>query len=276
MNKIKAAVDYAIRGAEKMDEKSGYEANGKLYDKYMSNSVWDSFLATIPTDIQKKLTLEISSTPPKMASFGSSSRFAYNLLHGVDGIEFEYDAPTKVGNSAQLDAYLKGLSSEIFVEAKCHEIYDKNHRGGKAYSEVYKHLCKVDENFNFNPENFAFYYNGEEILRFDLKQLICHYLGLSSLILEGKIRPNICFLYLIYNPEMIAEHIDECSKQDVVKTYKDTLKEMEYFKEWLFDAVFEFQKSNLRTNIKIHPAVKYNFKFHLVDQVSYKEFFEQK
>jgi hypothetical protein len=75
---------------------------------------------------------------------------------------------------------------------------------------------------------------------------------------------------------MIAEHIDESSKQDVVKTYKDTLKEMEYFKEWLFDAVFEFQKSNPRTNIKIHPSVKYNFKFHLVDQVSYKEFFEQK
>ena len=265
MSKIKCLLDCAIRDDE--SGKGGYKKGEKLYPNYMSQDEWEEYLHRIPEAIQKAITKELAGNPPHMACFGSSCRMAYNLLKEVKGVEFEkvLSIKTSRGN-ANLDAYLKEAEAEICVEAKCHEIYEK-HKGCKAYIDVYKFLNERNEKFVFDAEKLTFTYDGEEIAYFDLKQLICHYLGISAAILRGKIGPDIRFLYLIYNPEKVAKLIDKRYSDKILAIYERVKEEMALFENWLFDAIFEYQKQ------KICPSsdVVYRFEFHRVDQESWRE-----
>lgn len=265
---IQKALDYAIRDAEKKNKQSGYKIGERIYHNYMHNDVWDKYLQGIPDDIKNRIKKELAGKPPHMASFGSSCRMAYNRLKKVKNIVFEYGLPTEVGGEAQLDAYIKAKKIEIFIEAKCREIY-KEHYGKKAYKEVYEFLHEWNPKFDFNKENMTFYYNDEAITYFDLKQLICHFLGIAAAILQHKIRPEVRFLYLIYNPEKIADDINELYKDKISTIYKRAKTEIGYFEIWLFDAIVEFQKKH---NLKISETLYYSFEFYVVDQDSCKEF----
>lgn len=294
------ALDYAIRDYE-CNEKSvgyGYEIAGNKYWNYLSNKSWEEFLKSISSLHRAQYNdadggeLKVKQGrwgiyPPKMASFGSSSRFLYNISKNIECFQFEKLLPTRVGGSANLDGYITRGDGDVFVEAKCREIYSshKTIEVSNVYEEIYKELQELYPKFSFKNNgrpikngkednehfNCTFKFNGKEIIHFDIKQLICHFLAISANILENEnANKNIKFLYLIFNPNEVIEQVEkESYKKQIIEIYGDTKKEItDYFDmELLFESIFEIQAKRLGLE-----GEKYSlFEFHLVDQYNYKE-----
>lgn len=105
IKKIEEAVDIAIRLSETNDN-AGYLIDGRTYGCYMSKERWEAFVEEMkecyPQHYERYAggkggeLLEKDNIPPKMASYGSSSRFVYNTLRDVPNIEFEKDCPKRV------------------------------------------------------------------------------------------------------------------------------------------------------------------------------------
>lgn len=271
-------LDYAMRNKENASYGVGYEIDNKKYDRYMSNEGWERYLAEMSEDHRNQYKdgdggeLKEGQYPPKMACYGSSSRIIYTCLREVGGIKFEHQLPTRVGSRpANLDAYLYTDRRDIFVEAKCREIYVKHGKvkASRTYCEVYEQIRDSLNNFAFDKEfvkkkngeidecnyYYSFFYCDKPIERFDIKQLISHFLGIAAGVLEGVIKDNIRFVYFIYNPK-------ELGNEALTGVYKDTINEKDKIdiKE-LFKAVFDFQKQNLQIE-KEMPK----FEFILADQ----------
>ena len=294
------ALDYAIRDYE-CNEKSvgyGYEIAGNKYWNYLSNKSWEEFLKSMSSLHRAQYNdadggeLKVKQGrwgiyPPKMASFGSSSRFLYNISKNIECFQFEKLLPTRVGGSANLDGYITRGDGDVFVEAKCREIYSshKTIEVSNVYEEIYKELQELYPKFSFKNNgrpikngkednehfNCTFKFNGKEIIHFDIKQLICHFLAISANILENEnANKNIKFIYLIFNPKEVIEQVEkESYKKQIIEIYGDTKKEItDYFDmELLFESIFEIQAKRLGLE-----GEKYSlFKFHLVDQYKYKE-----
>ena len=294
------ALDYAIRDYE-CNEKSvgyGYEIAGNKYWNYLSNKSWEEFLKSMSSLHRAQYNdadggeLEVKQGrwgiyPPKMASFGSSSRFLYNISKNIECFQFEKLLPTRVGGSANLDGYITRGDGDVFVEAKCREIYSshKTIKVSNVYEEIYKELQELYPEFSFKNNgrpikngkednehfNCTFKFNGKEIIHFDIKQLICHFLAISANILENEnANKNIKFIYLIFNPKEVIEQVEkESYKKQIIEIYGDTKKEItDYFDmELLFESIFEIQAKRLGLE-----GEKYSlFEFHLVDQDNYKE-----
>lgn len=275
-------LDCAIRDKEGKPYGEGYIiSKSKLaYDRYMSNDGWDRYLAEISEDHRNQYKDgdggEINEKsgrwgtyPPKMACYGSSSRIIYTLLRGVANIEFEKKFATLVGHTANLDAYLQTGYTDIFLEAKCREIYASHTKIdiGNVYKPVYEYIKQCNKKFGYSDEpskannkfRCSFYYDGKQIIRFDIKQLICHFLGIAANYLKPKkgenAMNNIRFVYFIYNP-------NELGNEALEEVYDNTKKEIDKIKiKDLFKAVFEYQKKNL-TIEKEMPI----FEFVLADQ----------
>lgn len=200
---------------------------------YMTNEEWNCFLADMPTEARNEYSAgggdelsEKGGRPPKMASYGSSSRMIYNLSRNKAGFHFEKKLPTTVGGKANLDGFCDDGGRYIFVEAKCHEPYStKRSSVSKAYLELYDY---INENMSgllqidAEPSkcgrylNVDFYAEGEKLLYFDLKQMICHLLGIATGILKGTLKiKQTDFIYLLYDPTELdiapeaKEKIDE-------------------------------------------------------------------
>lgn len=270
LNKL---LDAAIKKSENGSEEEVYiTIEGKSYENYMSNEKWVAFLKEMNKEHRIAYVQgygnEISEKrgrygiyPPKMASYGSSSRMIYNLLKTVEGIHFEKQLPTKVGGTANLDGYLQRGETEIFIEAKCREIYTKH--ANIDIKEVYdkileaiKEAIKSDNAFHYTKEvketktgylNYSFSYGETSIVRFDIKQLICHFLGIAANYIKNKSAKNkICFIYLIYNPKHF--NINELDK-----VYDNTIKEIKLLEPMmndLFNAIFDYQKKALNRDTK--------------------------
>ncbi|MBQ5358012.1 MAG: hypothetical protein IIU61_01100, partial [Alistipes sp.] len=144
-----------------------------------------------------------------------------------------------------------------------------------GYNDVYKHISEYHNSFSFgadiisdnqgvkdkNNYNYRFFYNNEPVIRFDIKQLISHFLGIAAGVLEGVIKDNIRFVYFIYNPK-------ELGNEDLKRVYAETINEIGKNDEIdkigiieLFKTVFEYQKKNLKIE-KVMPK----FEFVLADQ----------
>ena len=271
-------LDLAIRDKEGKLYGEGYIIpKSKLaYDRYMSNEGWERYLAEMSDNHRKQYEEgdggEINEKrgrwgiyPPKMACYGSSSRIIYTLLRGVANIEFEKKFATLVGHTANLDAYLQTGYTDIFLEAKCREIYASHTKIdiGNVYKPVYEYIKQCNKKFGYSDEpskannkfKCSFYYDGKPIIRFDIKQLISHFLGIAAGVLEGVIKDNIRFVYFIYNP-------NELGNKTLDRVYTDTIKERYKIDVIeLFKAVFEYQKKNLEIE-KEMPI----FEFVLADQ----------
>ena len=294
------ALDYAIRDYE-CNEKSvgyGYEIAGNKYWNYLSNKSWEEFLKSMSSLHRAQYNdadggeLKVKQGrwgiyPPKMASFGSSSRFLYNISKNIECFQFEKLLPTRVGGSANLDGYITRGDGDVFVEAKCREIYSshKTIEVSNVYEEIYKELQELYPEFSFKNNgrpikngkednehfNCTFKFNGKKIIHFDIEQLICHFLAISANILENEnANKNIKFIYLIFNPKEVIEQVEkESYKKQIIEIYGDTIKEItDYFDmEQLFESIFEIQAKRLGLE-----GEKYSlFKFHLVDQDKYKD-----
>lgn len=283
-------LDAAIKKSENGSEEELYiTIEGKAYENYMSNEKWVAFLKEMKKEHRIAYVQgygnEISEKqgrygiyPPKMASYGSSSRMIYKLLKKVEGIHFEKQLPTKVGGTANLDGYLQRGETEIFIEAKCREIYTKhaNIDIKEVYDKVLKDI-KSDKAFRYTKKgketktgylNYSFFYGKTHIVRFDIKQLICHFLGIAANYIENKSAKNkICFIYLIYNPK-------DFKISELDKVYKSTIEEINLFKmndrfikmNDLFNAIFDYQKKALNRDTKAPE-----FEFKIADQSNIEE-----
>ena len=292
------ALDYAIRDCELKcnNLKYGYETKEKrIYTNYLSNDSWNSFLEKMCSlhqgqykdadggELQEKKG-RYGIYPPKMASFGSSSRFIYRLSKDIDGFCFEKLLPTYVGpRPANLDGYCASKGRDVFVEAKCREIYasHKNNKIRNVYLDVYDYIKKVHPDFCYDAKekdddysSITFYYDKKCIEHFDIKQLICHFLGICANILDNNANRNVSFVYLIFNPQFGTD-FKSSSKvekyyESVNETYNETIAEIERLGDmkWLFDAVMRFQCEHLEKD-----SVDYDFSFCLANQNNYKNFF---
>ena len=298
------ALDYAIRDYELKDKdkfaKSGYtiKKEKKTYWNYLSNDAWEEFKGKMKKahlcqfedadgGEMKEKKGRWGIYPPKMASFGSSSRFLYSVSKDIEGFQFEKLLPTRVGGSANLDGYITRGDGDVFVEAKCREIYSshKTIKVSNVYEEIYKELQELYPKFSFKNNgrpikngkednehfNCTFKFNGKEIIHFDIKQLICHFLAISANILENEnANKNIQFIYLIFNPKEVIEQVEkESYKKQIIEIYGDTKKEItDYFDmELLFESIFEIQAKRLGLEGKKYPL----FEFYFAEQYNYKE-----
>ena len=298
------ALDYAIRDYELKDKdkfaKSGYtiKKEKKTYWNYLSNDAWEEFKGKMKKahlcqfedadgGEMKEKKGRYGINPPKMASFGSSSRFLYNISKDIEGFQFEKLLPTRVGHSANLDGYIMRDDVDIFVEAKCREIYSshKTIKVSNVYEEIYKELHELYPKFSFKNNgqpikngkednehfNCTFKFNGKEIIHFDIKQLICHFLAISANILENEnANKNIKFIYLIFNPNEVKEQVEkESYKKQIIDIYGDTKKEItDYFDmELLFKSIFEIQAKRLGLEGKKYSS----FVFCIAEQKDYKK-----
>ena len=295
------ALDYAIRDYEckKFPVESGYNIENNIYFNYLSKNSWKEFKDSMKKVHRRQFEDadggELKEKkgrwgicPPKMASFGSSSRFLYNISKDIVGFQFEKLLPTRVGGTANLDGYIMRGDVDVFVEAKCKEIYSSHKpiKVSDVYKEIYDKL-KTDNGFSYDnngrpikdgktdDKHFkcTFKFDGEEIVHFDIKQLICHFLAISANILEDeKANKNVKFVYLIFNPKDADAACFENEKvssykERIVKIYDETIKEIGKFDmEELFASVFKIQAGRLGVEEK-----KYSFDFCIEDQKDYKE-----
>lgn len=288
---FKYILDYALKA---MSGKEGdYKTkNGELYDRYMTNDDWNNYVMDMETNYEQAYNeyddgygkeLKEKQYPPKMACFGSSSKFIYELARDIDGFHFEKLFPTKIGGGiSNLDGYIERQNLTVCVEAKSREIYGKSHKGEKR-SKVYKNLLKAISNTKELDLTFELcdceekisivsYYKGKIIEHFDIMQLICHYCGIANQIKEGKIKNKVRFVYLIYNPDMIEEKYfpeeqyvnKSIYKKGIVKRYESTLEMInEQDMNKLFDVVFSYCSEG--------KEISYDFEFKVADQTNFLE-----
>ena len=211
-------LDLAIKAAEKGNADGGYLVGDRLCDAYMTRDEWMAFQNAMPAKARAEFGAgggdelsEKSGKPPKMASYGSSSRMIYRLSCHKNDFHYEKKLHTTVGGVANLDGFLDDSHRYVFVEAKCHEPYaPKNVSVSKSYEALYGYIndCMAGSlEIKMQPSkcgrylNVAYFADGERLEYFDMKQMICHLLGIATGVLKGELeQKQIDFIYLLYDP----------------------------------------------------------------------------
>ncbi len=282
---IDTALDCAVRDFNKMS--GGYLINDIVYCNYMTNQDWNVFYQNIDESHKKQFEdgaggeLKEGNYPPKMASFGSSSRLIYELSHNIEGFSFEEKLDTRVGGIAHLDGCLKRGMTYVYIEAKMREIYGGSHETESikaAYLDVYRWIrecCPKAFNFSSKKDNtkdgyskVTFTINNKPVKFFDLKQLICHFLGITYDIAKHHITGiKVKFLYLLYNPMKIE--ITSPYKTKILDRYNDVKTFIED-NTGVFNLIFQ---AILSYQIEKHHLNKSDIQFEmqLVDQTNYNE-----
>ena len=243
------ALDFAIKQFETKGKKQDkyYNFNGayhRRYYNYMDNETWDAFILEMKgnyplawAEYSLAYGEELKGKhghPPKMASYGSSSRMIYLLSRKILNFQFEYKLHTTIGGSyAYLDGYLFRNGTNFYIEAKCREPYDfKKQPIPAAYKELYEHLTAVAIGFaskiveyDDGRLNVDFYIQEKKIKLFDLKQTICHLLGIAAYNLKYPTNEKTHFVYLLYNPSAVEEYIEPKYRNEIFKIYNTELME---------------------------------------------------
>lgn len=290
------ALDCAIRDSEVENDtkKYGYKVKNNVYYNYMSNEYWKFFRKDMPEEHRNQFDNgsggELKEKkgrwgiyPPKMASFGSSSRMIYELSKDIPGFCFEEQLDTRVGGIANLDGFLKKDNKYIYIEAKRREIYSSTHES-EEIKEIYLPVYEWVEDkcgkkyFSFKKadakeegiKKVTFYLNNNNPVQyFDLKQLICHFLGITYDLAKHSINnADVRFLYLIFNPEEVEGKIAGNYRDKIMNRYKNVVK----FINDNNDTIKDIFQAVLAYQLEIHkfkkPEVRFEFK--LVDQNTYK------
>lgn len=297
---MQKTLDLSIKMKEKGTIGKGYCIKDKAqpYESYMDNEDWYSF----EDDMKKNYSSayeeyndgsggelkEKNSVPPKMASYGSSSRMIFNLSKELvkNGFKFEEKLSTTVGGIANMDGYFEKENEQIYVEAKCREPYGaKPHLIEEKYEELYRYIDN-DKSCNLNISvsrddakeenkskiNVKFSVGEMEITNFDIKQMICHLLGIATKLLNCPTEKKISFVYLCYNPKLITI-INEKKTRKIYDTYDKMCAQCKAieFKE-LFSVILRFLKEEKKIgkagSDDISSMLK-GFSFTLCDQENY-------
>lgn len=275
------------------DIPKGYRIGGRSFDSYMSNDAWRTYLAGMSPEHRSQYSdgsgseLEPKNNrPPKMAAFASSSRMTYLLSKDIPGFVFEKQLPTVIGGIANLDGYREADGQYVFVEAKCREPY--SHKSHQTIKQNYKPLytclqdkmpavfsCEMEDAPDSRDMRVVFYCRGKEVVYFDIKQMLCHLLGVANKMLsEGICDTPIQFLYLLYNP--IKLDLPQGSREEILRVYQDTCAAAEnYDFIQFFGHVVDFliQKKDYSVTEGDVAKLKNSFRFALCDQDSYGGFF---
>lgn len=187
------------------------------YSKYSGNPNATQNRGGVGGELIEK-TGRYGLTPPKMASVASSSRFCYLALRNGtdvlinnkyicgDNIEFEKECRifTDISTAPQLDGFTAQDDCNIYIEAKCHEIFDSHKVVLKnKYWDYFKkddvlhsslnNAVTDDETFTLPLSLFGI---EKKSTRFDVKQLICHLLGIK----EQNKTTKSKLVYLFFEP----------------------------------------------------------------------------
>jgi hypothetical protein len=268
----------------------GYKMeNGCQYDNYLSNNSFSDFLKEMENnyneiyksfkngdgkELEEKL-MRGKLTPPKMASIASSSRFAYlifrkmnpELFGQITGNETNYDIifEGKLKSilnisfaKPNIDVILKSKDTIVFIEVKCQEILD-SHKAifPKSYKDSLEKIFG-DNNVSINSKNKIEL--STTIKQFDIKQSICHILGIYNFVYSNDKRAsiksneieiewtsdmeNIYFVNLFFNPQKL-------NNSNLTKAYQNAISEAkkepieDYFKKLL-----ESNKVDKKVNFK--------------------------
>lgn len=289
---MQKTLDLSIKKAETGSLQGGYSTY-KLYESYMSNDIWDDFVIDMKTNHAEAYKEYGAGSggelkpkgkyPPKMASYGSSSRMIYNLCKNIVGFHFEYQLPTRVGGVANLDGYIENQNTQIFVEAKCREPYGvKPHMIERKYADLYRFINEDSTcNLSIDTENIddkmnvRFHVGNDTISCFDIKQMICHLLGIANELLNKPTEKKVLFIYLCYNPNLI-EIIDSKKSYRIIDTYRKMCYECNkiVFKG-LFRTIVKYLSQNLKVGVATEKQIDMltsNFDFVLCDQENYKKY----
>ena len=219
---ISKELDLAIKAAEVKTVDGGYWIGEKEYATYMTRAEWEAFKnSMVPRALDEYGAggggelVEKSGRPPKMACYGSSSRMIYRLSHHKEGFHYEKKLSTTVGGIANLDGFYEDGSRYIFVEAKCHEPYSaKSNSVSKSYEGLYAFINKeMGGNVEITMQTskcgrymeVEYFSDGEKLSYFDMKQMICHLLGIATGVLKGElVQKQMDFIYLLYDPAELA------------------------------------------------------------------------
>ncbi len=231
---ISKELDLAIKVAETQTTDGTY---GK-YNTYMTKEEWDAFKnAMLPSALDEygagggdELS-EKNGRPPKMACYGSSSRMIYKLSCHKEGFHYEKKLSTTIGGTANLDGFLEEDNRYVFVEAKCHEPYStKSNSASKAYEKLYDYInAQMGGNIEIAMKtskcgrylDVEYFSDGEKLEHFDMKQMICHLLGIATGVLKGELKQKqIDFIYLLYDPTELD--LSPATKEAVDAIYERT------------------------------------------------------
>lgn len=292
---IGETLDLSIKKAETGDTKVGkcYVLRERQYENYIDNEAWTAFVDEMKR--QYPMAYEeygegsgdelgikkIGRYPPKMASYGSSSRMIYMLSRDIPGFRFEKKLSTSVGGIANMDGYLCNGETHYYVEAKCREPYSpKSYVIDRKYEDLYRWLDQ-DEKVAFtcditildeNKMEVRFIADGTKLTRFDIKQMICHLLGIATTKLNQPTEEKTEFLYLLYNPTHI-ELVDRRHQEQILSIYETEVAECKCipFAE-LYAAVvrYLYQNRNIGKMSESNMLkIANNFSFSLCDQKTY-------
>lgn len=273
----------------------GYRTqSGRLYDTYMENSAWKRFLSAMSEEHLAQYEAgggkeleEKDGRPPKMASCISSSRFVYASSFDIEGFSFEKKLATAVGGVANLDGYAERADKTIYVEAKLREPYSHKpvQRIKQNYKPLYDHLrkmmpgvfdCVMEDIENEREMRTVFFCRDETVCGFDIKQMICHMLGIANdKLAHGFDGKEICFLYLLYNP--VCLEFPSESGAEIRRIYMDTCRAAQQFElEAMFGHIVDFliQSKNMKHDEADVAALKKAFKFKLCDQDTYRNYYD--
>ena len=296
---VKESFDKAIKKSLGGKENEYYSSDRVLPEKYYMyypKDKWDKYLEDMSPDDRnaynngggKELEERCNDAgiwmPPKMASYASSSRFVYDLLKGTDVI-FEQKLPTSVPHStSNMDAFY--LSRNIFIEAKCHEIYDSPSPKYKiAFNRFYNMLAartgfSYQSTAEINDSEIYFFLDDTPVIQFDLKQIIAHTLGIANACRLGvkigkqRIKLNldsrISLIYLLFNPKSLRIYLSDAEWTEIQSCYSS---EINFIKDNLgfFRQMFEvsLEYVGFTPTMAIELAERYDFK--LADQNNYME-----
>lgn len=289
---MQTTLDLSIKKHETGTLEGGYTTK-KEYPSYMNNQMWDSFKKDMEQNHKAAYTEYGAGSggemnpkgkfPPKMASYGSSSRMIYNLCKDIPNFHFEYQLPTRVGGIANLDGFMDFENKYTFVEAKCREPYGvKPHLIEKKYKDLYNYINKNTScNINIKVQDeeskikVDFFADDLAVTYFDIKQMICHLLGIAVKFLNNPTDKKICFLYLCYNPKLI-EITDTKKKDEIYKAYDkmcDECNSIDFVS--LFETVIRYLHEELNvgkaTNENI-TEITSRFTFTLCDQNNFMHY----
>lgn len=299
---IGKTLDLSIKKAETGEAKTGkcFVLGERQYENYIDNDTWITFVDEMrrqyPGAYEEysegsgdELGIKkIGRYPPKMASYGSSSRMIYMLSRDVPGFCFEKKLPTTVGGIANMDGYLCCRGTHYYVEAKCREPYSpKSYVVDRKYEDLYRWLdqdkkARINCNITVLDESkmeVKFLVDGTALTRFDIKQMICHLLGIATAKLNQPTEEKTEFLYLLYNPKHI-EIVNQHHQEQMLSIYETAVAECKCipFAE-LYAAVVRYLYINRKVGmISENKMLKIagNFSFALCDQETYLSCLGQK
>lgn len=219
---ISKELDLAIKAAEVKTVDGGYWIGEKEYTTYMTRGEWEAFKhSMLPGALDEYGAggggelAEKSGRPPKMACYGSSSRMIYRLSHQKEGFHYEKKLSTTVGGVANLDGFYEDSGRYVFVEAKCHEPYSaKSNSVSKSYEALYTFINReMGGNVEITMQTskcgrymeVEYFSGGERLAYFDIKQMICHLLGIATGVLRRElVQKQMDFIYLLYDPTELS------------------------------------------------------------------------